>query len=128
MTTYPVHLGVGATAVVLPAFTGDMAWYEAYGQDHAADGNEGRLCSIHTFIESWDMWEVHPSGAELVVCLDGVLRLHQEQPDGSRSEATLRAGEAIINEPGVWHTADVVEGPARAFFITAGLGTDGRPR
>lgn len=128
MTTHPIHLGLGGTSTRLPTFTGDMAWYENYGATHAADGNDGRLCSIHTFTDDWGEWEVHPEGHELVVCLDGVLRLHQEHPDGSVGEVTLRSGEAVINDPGVWHTADVVEGPVRAFFITAGLGTEGRPR
>ncbi|MEZ5166366.1 MAG: cupin domain-containing protein [Acidimicrobiales bacterium] len=124
----PVHLGLDATVVVLPPFTGDMSWYEAYGAAHDGDGKEGRLVSLHTFDESWDQWEVHPQGHELVLCLTGRLRLHQEHPDGSTAEVTIGPGEAVINEPGVWHTADVVEGPAQALFITAGLGTEGRPR
>ena len=39
----------------------------------------------------------------------------------------LRTGEYAINPPGVWHTADV-ESEATALFITAGLGTELRPR
>ena len=128
MTTHPVHLGLGATAVPLPTFTGEMEWYMAYGEAHESDGNEGRLCSLHTFSDDWDMWEVHPNGHEVVLCLDGSLRLHQEHLDGTTTAAVIGPGEAVINQPGVWHTADVVEGPARALFITAGLGTDGRPR
>ena len=37
----PIHLGLGATAVVQPPFTG-MAWYEDYAARTAADGVEGR--------------------------------------------------------------------------------------
>lgn len=128
LATEPVHLGLGATATVQPTFTGEMSWYEDYGRRHGDDGNEGRLVSLHTFDESWDTWEVHPSGHELVACVQGVLRLHQEAPDGSTATVDLRPGEAVINLPGVWHTADVVEGPAQAFFITAGMGTEVRPR
>ena len=40
---------------------------------------------------------------------------------------TLNPGEYVINEPGTWHTADV-EKAATAVFITAGLGTEHRPR
>lgn len=124
----PLHLGLGATAVVLAPQTGDMSWYEDYGRAHGADGNEGRLVSMHTFDEDWGEWEVHPNGHEVVLCLSGRLRLHQEFLDGGTAEATIGPGQAVINDPGVWHTADVVEGPAQALFITAGSGTDHRPR
>jgi quercetin dioxygenase-like cupin family protein len=40
---------------------------------------------------------------------------------------TLRAGDYAINPPGVWHTADVA-GETTALFITAGMGTENRPR
>ena len=40
---------------------------------------------------------------------------------------TLQPGEYAINPPGVWHTADVSES-ATGFFVTAGVGTQGRPR
>ena len=40
---------------------------------------------------------------------------------------TLGPGDYAINPPGAWHTADVEE-EAAALFITAGLGTEHRPR
>jgi hypothetical protein len=52
--------------------------------------------------------------------------LHQEIKGQIRT-AHLSAGEAIINPPGVWHTADI-SAPATAVFITAGIGTEVRPR
>jgi quercetin dioxygenase-like cupin family protein len=125
--THPVHLGLGATAVVQPEFTGDMNWYEAYSLRHAADGVEGRLVSMFTFDKSWDMWEMHPRGSEVVLCVAGSMTLHQERADGSRNTVTLNSGEYAINEPGTWHTADVNE-RATAVFITAGVGTTHRPR
>jgi mannose-6-phosphate isomerase-like protein (cupin superfamily) len=123
---FPAHLGLGATAVREPEFTGDMAWYEAYGARHAADGKEGRLVSMHTFTMSWDTWEMHPAGDEMVICTAGQITLHQDI-DGKVRTVTLKTGEAVINPPGVWHTADVDE-PATALFITAGMGTEVRPR
>ena len=39
----------------------------------------------------------------------------------------LNPGEYAINDPGVWHTADV-ESEATALFITSGEGTEHRPR
>ena len=124
---YPLHLGLGATAVVQPEFTGDMAWYEGYGTRHNGDGKEGRLVSMHSFFESWDSWEMHPEGDEVVLCLSGAMTLHQEMRDGSTATVTITAGEYAINPPGCWHTADV-EGEATALFITAGLGTQHRVR
>jgi quercetin dioxygenase-like cupin family protein len=122
----PVHLGLGATVVAQEPFTGEMSWYERYGARNARDGVEGRLVIMHTFSESWDSWEVHPNGAELVVCTQGEITLHQEV-DGKVRAVTIGASEAVINQPGVWHTADV-NGTATALFITAGVGTQNRPR
>lgn len=121
-----VHLGLGATAVPQPPFDG-LEWYEAYGNRHAADGREGRLVSQHTFTEGWPTWEMHPLGDEMVICTSGEMVLRQEFPDGRQEEVTLRAGEYAINPPGVWHIADI-ETEATAIFITAGEGTQMRPR
>ncbi len=121
-----IHLGLGAKAEVLPPFTG-MEWYEAYGARAAADGAEGRLVSQYTFSESWTSWEMHPAGAEVVICVAGSMVLVQEFPDGQLAEVALAAGDYAINPPGVWHTADVAES-ATAIFITAGEGTEHRPR
>ena len=123
---YPVHLGLGARVVVEERFTGAMEWYQGYAARHADDGIEGRLVSLHTFSEPWSSWEMHPRGEELVVCLSGEITLVQEIDGGIRKVA-LRAGEAVVNPAGVWHTADVA-GSCTALFITAGAGTEGRER
>lgn len=123
-----VHLGLGATTVELPTHTGEMEWYMQYGEDHAADGVEGRLVSMHTFTESWDTWEMHPKGSELVLCTAGRVSVTQEAHDGTITSVTISAGQAIVNAPGVWHTADIVDGPSTVVFITAGVGTEMRDR
>lgn len=125
LSTNPIHLGLGATACSEPPFTG-MEWYADYIARHEADGGEGRLVSMYTFDAPWTSWEMHPAGHEVVICTAGELTLIQER-DGQTSRVVLRAGEYAINEPGVWHTADV-DGSATAVFITAGLGTQHRPR
>jgi len=127
ITERPLHLGLGATAYSEPAFTGSMQWYGDYVTRHVSDGAEGRLVSMHTFSEPWNMWEMHPQGSEVVLCIAGTMTLHQERADGSKHSVTLAAGQYAINDPGTWHTADVV-GTATALFITAGLGTQHRPR
>ena len=122
----PVHLGLGAKVIEQPVWSGGLDWYQAYGDRVAADGIEGRLVSLHTFSSSWDSWEMHPLGEELVVCIAGRITLTQEI-DGRKTSVELNAGEAIVNPAGVWHTADV-EAEATALFITAGKGTEHRPR
>ena len=125
--THPIHLGLGATAVSEPEFTGEMSWYGGYTERHRDDGIEGRLVTMHTFSESWDVWEMHPVGSEVVLCTAGAITLHQEHADGTTVEVALGPGEYAINEPGTWHTADL-DGTATALFITAGQGTEHRPR
>ncbi|MEL7029561.1 MAG: cupin [Pseudomonadota bacterium] len=127
LSARPVHLGLGAKACTEPQFTGDMAWYADYAARHGADGNEGRLVSMHDFSKSWDVWEMHPNGAEVVVCVSGELTLRQEIGEGEERLIRLTQGQYAINEPGVWHTADVAV-QATALFITAGAGTEHRPR
>jgi mannose-6-phosphate isomerase-like protein (cupin superfamily) len=122
----PAHLGLGAAVVPQPAMQGGLAWYEAYAARTASDGAEGRLVAVHSFSAPWAMWEMHPHGEELVVCLAGTIVLHQEI-DGEVRQVALAPHQAVVNPAGVWHTADV-EGTATALFITAGLGTQHRPR
>ena len=127
LSIHPVHLGLGATAEKEPAFTGELSWYEGYVERHGEDGKEARLLSMYSFNEPWDVWEMHPHGAEVVLCTAGVMTLVQEQADGSEKCTTLEPGQYAINAPGVWHTADIEEG-ATVIFITAGMGTEHRPR
>ena len=123
---FPIHLGRGAAAVAEPRFTGSD-WYEGYDQRHHDDLDEGRIVSLFRFEESWTSWEMHPSGEEVVCCLQGHMTLHQELPDGAEQSWELSPGEYAINPRGAWHTADAEE-PVVALFITAGKGTTHRPR
>jgi quercetin dioxygenase-like cupin family protein len=125
---YPLHLGSGATVSVEPEFTGETSWFEDYAARHVEDGIEGRLLSMSTFSESWGTWEMHPMGSEVVLCVSGRITLHQEAPGGETTTITLGAGQYALNGPGVWHTADVDGAPPTVLFITAGAGTEHRPR
>ena len=127
IATHPIHLGLGASASIEPPFTGSMDWYAAYEARHTRDGVEGRLVSMHEFTESWRMWEMHPHGSEVVLCTRGRMTLHQEGGDGTVSSIVLGPGQYAVNPPGTWHIADV-DGEATAVFITAGVGTQHRPR
>jgi hypothetical protein len=127
IASHPIHLGLGATSTVEPAFTGSPDWYAAYAARHESDGVEGRLVSMFTFNKPWDMWEMHPRGSEVVLCTAGEITLYQEHADGKKNTVVLHVGEYAINAPGTWHTADV-DGAATAVFITSGWGTMHRPR
>jgi mannose-6-phosphate isomerase-like protein (cupin superfamily) len=126
----PIHLGLGATAEPQPEFPRDeraMDWYMDYARRHESDGFDARLVASYSFTESWPSWEMHPNGAEVVICTGGSMTLHQELADGSAQAVRLQPGEYAINPPGAWHTADI-PGEASALFITAGVGTQHRPR
>ena len=71
-------------------------------------------------------WERHPAGDELVACLDGEMTLIQEV-DGAEHAIDLSPGHYAVNPAGVWHTADIADS-CRFVAITAGLGTEHRPR
>ena len=83
--------------------------------------------STFSFTEPWATWEMHPEGSEVVLCTAGEITLHQEHPDGTTGSVVIGVGQYSVNEPGTWHTADV-DAPATALFITAGKGTEIRPR
>ncbi|MFZ0251678.1 MAG: cupin domain-containing protein [Acidimicrobiales bacterium] len=118
-----VHLGPGSRATPLPDF--DWAQVEAYRTRFVGDGREGRLVCVVAQDATWDGWERHPSGEELVYLVSGRIDLVQEI-DGAEHVVELRPGQAVINPANVWHTARVHE-PGVGLFITPGDGTEFRP-
>jgi mannose-6-phosphate isomerase-like protein (cupin superfamily) len=125
LSTTFVHLGRGPTATPLPDFTFSPEVLEAYESRFSSDGNDGRLVCITPQEATWDSWERHPAGEEVVVLLSGRIDLVQEI-DGTERLVELHPGEAVINPPGVWHRG-IVHEPGRALFITPGRGTEMRP-
>lgn len=121
-----VHLGLGAKATPLPDFEWTPESLDRYTATYASDGDEGRLVVMGEQTATWDSWERHPAGEELVVQLSGRVVLVQEI-DGEERRIELRSGQAIINPPGVWHTVNVLEA-GDALFITPGRGTEHKPR
>ena len=124
--TRPIHLGLGSKAISQPEFTG-VEWYESYSARTGLDGAEGRLVAMHSFTQSWDSWEMHLAGDEVVICIAGRMTIYQEHGDGTSDTLELNEGDYAINPPGTWHTADI-ETAATALFITAGLDTQHRSR
>ena len=121
-----VHLGTGARATPVPDFAWDETFLTGYGQRFAADGDEGRLVCIAPHEANWERWERHPAGEEVVVVLSGHLEVVQDV-GGDIRVIEVRAGEAVTNPAGMWHTANVVERCA-ALYITPGRGTEHRDR
>jgi mannose-6-phosphate isomerase-like protein (cupin superfamily) len=120
-----IHLGLGVTATPLPDFEWSQTFMEAYGTSTASDGDEGRLVCVVEQDATWDSWERHPAGEEVVYLISGRVDVIQELDDGERV-VELHPGEAMVNPPNVWHTAHVHE-PGAALFITPGRGTEHKP-
>jgi hypothetical protein len=112
-----------------PAFPRDeqaMQWYMDYGARHAEDGEAGRLVSCFRFAEDWAGWEMHPAGAEVVVCIEGSMTLIQEV-DGEEVRTTLSPANTRSTRPACG-TPPTSTGRRTGFFVTTGFGTQGRPR
>jgi quercetin dioxygenase-like cupin family protein len=121
-----VHLGKGPEATRVPDFEWSSEFLERYERQFEEDGPSGRLVCIIPQESTWDSWERHPAGEELVVLLDG--RIDVVQKVGNvEVVVTLHPGEVVINPRNVWHRS-VVHEPGRALFVTPGQGTEHRPR
>jgi quercetin dioxygenase-like cupin family protein len=126
ITAIPIHLGAGGTAWPVEGFDWSPEQLGAYARATEADGPDGRMVMMFHMAGSWTSWERHPLGDEVVVACSGVHRFVQEL-DGGEQVVELRAGQALINPPGVWHTADSEEA-GWILTVTSGLGTEHRPR
>src|SRR5580658_9063977 len=71
LTSTFVHLGLGSRATALPGFTFSSEYLSGYEARFEADGAEGRLVLITEQTASWDSWERHPAGEEVVILLEG---------------------------------------------------------
>lgn len=118
-----LRLSPDATTVVR-----DFSWDEIEAVDAAlgTDADGGRIVCTFPQAETWTSWERHPAGEELVLLLSGRVDLIQEI-EGEIRRTELHPGMAVVNPPGVWHTADVHE-PGVGLFITPGRGTEHKPR
>jgi uncharacterized cupin superfamily protein len=120
-----VHLGLGVRATPIPDFEWTPECMEAYSAMAEPDGDEGRLVCVTPQEATWDTWERHPAGQEVVYLISGRVDIIQDLDDGEHV-VELHPGEAIVNPANVWHTARVHE-PGQALFITPGRGTEHRP-
>ena len=122
----PIHLGPGGTARVVDGFGWSPARLAEYERATRGDGPDGRMVMMFEMKGEWSSWERHPAGAEVVIACTGTHRFVQELDDGDHV-IEITAGQALINPPGVWHTADSGDG-GWIVAITPGLGTEHRTR
>lgn len=120
-----VHLGLGASATPIPDFEWTPEFVSDYRDGVESDGDDGRLVCLIAQTVTWDGWERHPAGDELVVLVSGRIDVVQDLPGGEHV-VELHPGQAVINPANVWHTSTVHE-PGDALFITPGRGTEHRP-
>lgn len=126
ITQIPIHLGPGGTASPVEDFDWSDERLAAYAQATGADGADGRMVMMFHMTGAWTAWECHPLGAEVVIACTGTHRFVQ-QLDGGERVVEISPGQALVNPPGVWHTADSGAG-GWVVTITPGLGTEHRPR
>lgn len=85
------------------------------------------LVSCYDFDSSWNSWEKHPNGDEIVCLLQGAVEFVLDADVGEQRITLCEPGAFFIVPKNSWHTADVAA-PARVLFITAGEGTQHRAR
>ena len=119
-----IHLGPDGTSVPL-AVTSSF-WQELTSGSFSHLG-PGRLVSTYEFAEDWDTWERHPAGEEVVVLISGSLEFVLSVGGAERRVTMSKPGQFLLVPRGTWHTANVPQ-RAMALFITAGEGTENRPR
>lgn len=90
------------------------------------DSPFGFMVAQYSWSSSWNHWECHPNGDELLIAVDGCLQLLLEI-DGKESTVTLEAPSSFLVPRGIWHTANLTK-PCRIIGVSAGEGTQGRPR
>jgi uncharacterized cupin superfamily protein len=104
----------------------DQFWPDLIAGKYGEFRNE-YLVSTSSFDSNWTSWEQHPHGDEIVVLLNGAVDFILETPDGPRTLELRAPGDYAFVLKGTWHTANV-EQLATMLFITAGEGTQHRPR
>jgi uncharacterized cupin superfamily protein len=103
----------------------DASFWQRIAAGELGDFRNEYLVTIHSFDKDWSLWEMHPSGDEVVCLLSGSVSFVLEEPERRRAITLQRNGAYVIVPRGTWHTAKVVE-PSQMLFVTAGEGTQHR--
>lgn len=104
----------------------DRFWPDLIAGKYGDFHNEYLVTTFH-FENNWTSWEQHPNGDEIVILLSGAVDFILELPDGLQKFEVRKPGEYAFVPKGTWHTANPLQ-PTTMLFITAGEGTQTRPR
>lgn len=72
----------------------------------------------------WDHWERHPKGDEVLVLLEGSMRMVFDRPEGAEV-LFMAPGTTVVVPAGIWHRGLDQRG-AKLLAITYGAGTEHR--
>ncbi len=124
MTTFELettYLGLDGAGRVTSLPVGPDFW-KTIGQNPAS---QGTLVTVHTGAGDWNHWEVHPHGDEVLIVLEGSVRMIFQRPSGEE-KFDLSTGSTLIVPAGVWHRAEK-QVNLRMLFMTFGKGTKHKP-
>ncbi len=124
MTTFDLettYLGLDGAGRVTPMPGGPAFWQNI---DKNPDAG-GTLVTVGTGEGDWTHWEMHPSGDEVLIVLEGQVRMIFEKPDGEE-HFDLLPGATLVVPSGTWHRA-VGQKQLRMLFMTYGEGTRHKP-
>ncbi len=102
----------------------DETFWQRLGAGELGDFRHEYLVTFNSFNSDWPFWERHPNGDEIVCLISGRITFVLE---GMGETELSNAGDFAFVPKGTWHTARVTE-PTTMLFITAGEGTEHRPR
>ena len=80
------------------------------------------LVSMHSFAESWGMWEMHPKGDEIVTLITGDIDFVLWTGAGEQVLRVVEPGAYVVVPRGTWHTARPRR-PSTLLFVTPGEDT-----
>jgi len=115
------YLGLDGAGRVTPLPVGPDFWATIASNPGAA----GTLVTVGTGEGDWPHWEMHPRGDEVLVLLEGRVRMVFERPGGEET-IDMAPGSTLIVPQGTWHRALDQRG-LRMLFLTYGAGTQHKP-
>ena len=115
------YLGLDGVGRVTPLPVGPDFWATIASNPGAA----GTLVTVGTGEGDWPHWEMHPLGDEVLVLLEGRVRMVFERAGGDET-IEMSPGSTLIVPQGTWHRALNQRG-LRMLFLTYGAGTQHKP-
>jgi mannose-6-phosphate isomerase-like protein (cupin superfamily) len=124
MTTFDLektYLGLDGAGRVTSLPVGPDFWATIASNPGAG----GTLVTVGTGEGDWPHWEMHPRGDEVLVLLEGSVRMVFERAGGDET-IDMQPGSTLVVPQGTWHRATDQRG-LRMLFMTYGAGTQHKP-